>query len=163
MLDSAAADLAAAQLELAECQQQATAAANALAELEQRQEASRGAIMEAVASSSNLRNQLTQAEERLAGGGSRGLRLQAEMATADSQAQAFGGQRGQLALEFETVSQRVAALGEEIAQSAAVARVQASRGDGTQESPRQPARRVCLGDREEGFVGSGDSRAWLLH
>ena len=75
------------------------------------------ATLEAVASVSNLRNQLTQAEERLAAVDREGQRLQTEMATANSQVEAFGGQRGQLALEFETVSQRVSGLTEEIART----------------------------------------------
>jgi chromosome segregation protein len=116
ILDSAAADLVAAQQELARSQQEATTAANALADLEQQQEASRLAIMEAVAAASNLRNQLTQAEERLAAVDREAQRLQAEMATANSQVDTFGGQRGQLTLEFETVSQRVSGLTQEIAQ-----------------------------------------------
>src|SRR5438105_1065374 len=114
VLDSAAADVAAAQEELARCQQEATAAATALAELEQQQEASRIAIMEAVAAASNLRNQLTEAEERLAAVDRDGQRLHAEMLAANSQVESFGSQRGQLALEFETVSQRVAGLSSEI-------------------------------------------------
>jgi chromosome segregation protein len=117
VLDSAAADVAAARQGLAQCQREATYAANALAELEHQQEASRSAIMELVASSSNLRNSLTQAEERLAAVGREAQRLQLEMATANSQVDAFGGQRGQFALEFESVSQRVASLTEEISQS----------------------------------------------
>src|SRR5256886_4429416 len=71
--------------------------------------------MEAVAAASNLRNQLTQAEERLAAVDREGQRLHAEMLAANSQVESFGGQRGQLALEFETVSQRVAGLTSEIA------------------------------------------------
>jgi chromosome segregation protein len=117
LLESAAADFLTAQQELAQCQQAATDAANALAELESRQEASRRAIMEIVASASNLRNMLTQAEERLAAVGREAQRLQVEMATANSQVEAFGGQRGQFALEFESVSQRVAGLTEEISQA----------------------------------------------
>jgi chromosome segregation protein len=116
LLESAAADLAAAQQELARCQQEAADAANALAALEHRQEASRSAIMEVVASASNLRNSLTQAEERLAAIGREAQRLQIEMSTATNQVEAFGGQRGQFALEFESVSQRVAGLTEEILQ-----------------------------------------------
>jgi chromosome segregation protein len=117
LLESAAADVAVAQQELAHCQQEAADAANALAELENRQEASRVAIMEVVASTSNLRNLLTQAEERLAAMGREAQRLQGEMSTASSQVDAFGGQRGQIALEFESVSQRVAGLTEEISQA----------------------------------------------
>jgi chromosome segregation protein len=117
VLDSAVADVAAAQQELTQSQHEATAAANALAELEQQQEESRVAMMEAVAAAANLRNQLTQAEERLAAVHREGQRLYAERAIANSQVDAFGGQRGQLALEFETVSQRVTGLTEEIVQA----------------------------------------------
>jgi chromosome segregation protein len=63
-----------------------------------------------------LRNSLTQAEERLAAIGREAQRLQIEMSTATNQVEAFGGQRGQFALEFESVSQRVAGLTEEILQ-----------------------------------------------
>ncbi len=115
VLDSAAADLAAAQQELALSQQEAACAATNLAMLEQEQETHRAAILEAVGGASNLRNQLTQSEERLAGIGREEQRLQAEIATGSSQAETFGGQRGQITLEFESVSQRVHALTGEIA------------------------------------------------
>ena len=117
VLESASTDLAAAQAELAQSQQEAASAANALAELEHQQEHSRVAIMEAVATSSNLRNQLTQSQERLASLDREAQRLQAEITTANGQAETFGGQRGQQALEFDTVSQRVATLEQEIAQT----------------------------------------------
>ena len=67
VLESAAADLAAAQHELALSKQEAAAASAALAELEHQQEESRVAIFDTVSSISRLRNQLAQAEERLAG------------------------------------------------------------------------------------------------
>ena len=114
ILDSAAGDLAAAQQELAESQHEAASAAAALAELEHQQEQSRTMIVEAVAAASTLRNHHTQVEERLAGVDREAQRLQVEMATATSQMEAFGGQRGQLGLEFETVSQRVSGLTEEL-------------------------------------------------
>ena len=74
-------------------------------------------IVEAVAAASTLRNQHTQVEERLAGVDREAQRLQSEMAAANSQMEAFGGQRGQLGLEFETVSQRVSGLTEELRQT----------------------------------------------
>ena len=114
VLDSAAADLAAAQQEFALSQQETTCAATNLAMLEQEQEAHRAAILEAVGGASNLRNQLTQSEERLAGIGREEQRLRAEIATASSQSESFGGQRGQIALEFESVSQRANGLAAEI-------------------------------------------------
>jgi chromosome segregation protein len=116
-LDSAAADLSAAQQELELSQQQAVSAAGALAELEQQQEQSRVAILESVAAISDLRNQLTQAEERMAAADREARRLQAEMASARTQAETFGGERGQLAIEFESVSQRISTLTQEITQT----------------------------------------------
>src|SRR6202011_2980863 len=65
----------------------------------------------------SFHNHLAQVEERLAGVDREAQRLHSEMATADCQLEAFGGQRGQLGLEFETVSQRVAGLAEELAQT----------------------------------------------
>jgi len=117
VLTSAAAELRAAQEILASSQQEATTAAENLSDLEQRQEASRNAILEAVASASNLRNEVTQSEERMASVNREAQRLEEEMLTATSQVEAFGGQRGQLALEFETISQRVQGLTSEITQT----------------------------------------------
>ncbi len=117
ILDSAAGDLAAAQQQLAQSQHESAAAAAALAELEHQQEQSRTVIVEAVAAASTLRNQHTQVGERLAGVDREAQRLQSEMAAATSQMETFGGQRGQLGLEFETVSQRVSGLTEELRQT----------------------------------------------
>jgi chromosome segregation protein len=114
VLESAAADLAAAQNDLSRSQQEAKAAAEGLAEVERQQEDSRVAIFDIVSSASRLRNQLAQAEERLAGSDREARRLQAEITNATMQVDTFGGQRGQLALEFETVSQRVSGITEEI-------------------------------------------------
>jgi len=115
VLDSAAADLSAAQQEFDLSQQETACAAINLALLESEQETHRAAILEAVGSASNHRNQLTQSEERLAGIGREEQRLRAEIATASSQSETFGGQRGQIALEFESVSQRASGLTAEIA------------------------------------------------
>jgi chromosome segregation protein len=116
ILESAAADLAAAQAELHSAQQEANSAATALSQLEQQQEESRVALFDAVSSVSRVRNQLAQAEERLAGVDREAHRLEAEIGNANVQIEAFGGQRGQLALEFETVTQRVATIAEEMGQ-----------------------------------------------
>ena len=116
VLDSAAAALAEAQQELVLSQQEAAAAATNLAALEREQESGRAAVLEAVSSASDLRNQLTQAQERRAGMDREEQRLRTEIATATAQSETFGGQRGQLALEFETGAQRVNGLAAEIAQ-----------------------------------------------
>jgi chromosome segregation protein len=116
ILESVAADVAAAQTDLALCEQETAAAVASLAELERRQEETRVAIFDTVSSASRLRNQLAQAEERLAGADREARRLESEIANAQAQIGAFGGQRGQLALEFETITQRAAGIAEEIAQ-----------------------------------------------
>ena len=83
VLGTAAADLAAARRKLAARQQEAVGSSpQLLAEMEQQQEQSRGAIMEAAASASNLRNCITQAEERMAALDREAQRLQPEMALA---------------------------------------------------------------------------------
>jgi len=115
LLDSAAADLAAAQREYNLSQQEAATASINLALLEGEQESHRSAILQAVGGASNLRNQLTQSQERLSGIAREEQRLQSEIATASSQSETFGGQRGQIALEFESVSQRANGLSTEIA------------------------------------------------
>ena len=116
VLDTATAALETAQEELALSQQDSATAAANLAALEREQEEGRASMLQTVGSASNLRNQLTQAQERLAGMDREEQRLRAEIATATTQAETFGGQRGQLALEFETVSQRVNGLAGEIVQ-----------------------------------------------
>ena len=116
-LESAAAELGAAQSALALCQQEAATAAANLAGIERQQEESRVAIFDTVSSASRLRNQLAQAEERLAGADREARRLEAEITNANVQIETFGGQRGQLALEFETVTQRVTGVTEEISKT----------------------------------------------
>ncbi len=117
ILDSAVAELSEAREELVSAQKEVAEATDALTLLERQQNESRTAMMEVIASSAALRNQLTQAEERMAAVDRETARLQAEIATANSQVETFGGQRGQSALEFESISQRVAALTAEIEQT----------------------------------------------
>ncbi|MGH9511875.1 MAG: chromosome segregation protein SMC [Terriglobales bacterium] len=116
-LESAETELSAAREELVLAEKEVAEAANALDHVEQQQQALRSAIVEVVASASDLRNQLTQAEERMAAVDRETSRLQVEMASANSQIEAFGGQRGQSALEFESVSQRLTGVTSEIEQA----------------------------------------------
>jgi chromosome segregation protein len=115
VLDAAAAGLVAAQQAVAEAQQEAVVATNALSALESDQEQSRAAILEAVSNGSRARNQLIQAEERIASLERERGRLENEVSVSNSQVEAFGGQRGQFALEFENVSQRLTGLVDQIA------------------------------------------------
>ena len=109
-LHSANADVADAQQELQQRQQEASAASAVLADVERQQELRRDAILQAVSAASAVRNRITQAEERIAALDREAQRLQDETAAALRQIESFGGQQGQLGLEFESASQRVNAL-----------------------------------------------------
>ncbi|MDT8070906.1 MAG: chromosome segregation protein SMC [Terriglobia bacterium] len=114
VLASAAADVAAAQEQLRTRQDDSRAAANTLSEVERQQEQQRRAMMEAVAVASNVRNRITQAEERIAALEREALRLQTEITNANQQVETFGGQRGQISFEFESASQKVASMADQI-------------------------------------------------
>ncbi len=109
-LESANTDAANAQHELQERQQEAGAAAASLVEVERQQEQRRSEILQTVSAASAVRNRITQAEERIAALDRESERLQTDTSSAHQQLESFGGQRGQLGLEFETASQRVNAL-----------------------------------------------------
>ena len=107
-------DVAHAQHESQAAQQQASATAASLLDVERQQEQRRDAILNAVSATSAVRNRITQAEERIAALDREAQRLQDETAAAILQLETFGGQQGQLGLEFESASQRVNALTEQI-------------------------------------------------
>ncbi|HZR28453.1 MAG TPA: chromosome segregation protein SMC [Terriglobales bacterium] len=117
VLESAAADVAAAQSEADLRQKEAAAANETLVATEREQETRRTAIMQAVAAASAVHNRMAKAEEHSAALERELHRLQQEAAAAGSQIEAFGGRRGQLAFEFESVSQRVSGLATQIAEA----------------------------------------------
>ncbi len=114
ILESANADVAQAQDELQQRQHEASLASGTLMDVERQQELRRSAILQAVSAASSVRNRITQAEERIAALDREAKRLEGETATAHQQLESFGGQRGQLGLEFESASQQVEALATQI-------------------------------------------------
>jgi chromosome segregation protein len=114
VLESAAQDVAAAQAEASLRRQEASVTAEALAEMEQQQEQRRVEILQAVGSSAEVRNQITQALEHAAALDREAQRVEQEMAATRNAIESCGGRRGQLQLEFESVSQRLNALGAQI-------------------------------------------------
>ncbi len=114
ILESASADVALAQAELQQRQHEATQASGMLMDVERQQEERRAAILQSVSAASSVRNRITQAEERIAALDRESRRLEQETTTAHQQLESFGGQRGQLGLEFESSSQRVEALAGQI-------------------------------------------------
>ncbi len=113
MLESAAAEVAAAQQRADASREAAVGAATALSATEAEQEHLRRSVMEAIAAASQLRNQITQIEERILSLDRERQRLQQELEAAEAQEAAVGGQRGQIAMEFESASQRVRSLEEQ--------------------------------------------------
>jgi chromosome segregation protein len=114
-LDSANADVASAQQELQQRQQEAATTSASLVEVERQQELCRDAILQTVSAASGVRNRITQAEERIVALDRDTQRLLGDASAAQQQLESFGGQRGQLGLDFETASQCVAALTAQIA------------------------------------------------
>jgi chromosome segregation protein len=114
VLASAAVDVAMAQEELRARQEEAGAAVASLNAVEREQENQRRAMMEAVAAASTVRNRIIQAEERISALEREAQRLRTELANANQQVESFGGQRGQISFEFESSSQKVAAITEQI-------------------------------------------------
>ncbi len=119
VLENAAADVAAVQAEQRERQLQAQSAAAALEDLEQRQEQRHRAVLEATNQAAAARNRITQAEESLAALEREALRLQGELESATRQVETFGGQRGQLALEFEGATQKAQSVATRIEEARA--------------------------------------------
>ncbi len=118
-LESASADVARAQEELRQRQREASGAAATLMNVEREQERRRTEILHAVSAASTVRNRMTQAAERMAALDRESQRLHAEAAAGQQQLDSFGGQRGQLGLEFESASQSVNALTAQIAETRA--------------------------------------------
>jgi len=61
-----------------------------------------------------VRNQISQAEENMTSLDRESQRLEREIASARVDIEGFGGRRGQIAFEFESVTQSVTALGARI-------------------------------------------------
>jgi len=112
--ESSASEVASAQHEWQLAQQYSEDAATALSDLERQQEARRQSVMEAMSSAANVRNQVIQAEEHMTALDREALRLEREASAAQLDIESFGGKRGQIAFEFETITQTAAALGTRI-------------------------------------------------
>ena len=113
-VECAASEVATAQHEHQSLQQASHQAATALSDLERQQEARRHNVMEVMASASQVRNQIIQAEEHITALERESQRLDREALAAQLDIESFGGKRGQIAFEFESITQTVSALGARI-------------------------------------------------
>jgi chromosome segregation protein len=96
-------------------QQQARDASLAVSAAEQRAEAGRRQAMQLISQLGQIRNQATQAEESLASLEREADRLATEMAEAKRDLDALGAERGQLSMNFESVTEILRRLEAEIA------------------------------------------------
>ena len=114
--ESAAVEVANARHEWQTRQQEAQTATTALADVERQQEARRQSVLQVMSSASQVRNQIIQAEEHIAALDREAGRLDREIASAHVDIENFGGRRGQIAFEFESINQTVNALAMRIAE-----------------------------------------------
>jgi chromosome segregation protein len=117
VLESAAADVASAQQERNQRQSESQQAAQRLMEVERNQEQQRRQMLDAVNAASGVRNRITQAEERIAALEREAERLQTELSSASQQVESFGGQRGQIGLEFESATELSRSLAARLAEA----------------------------------------------
>ncbi len=114
--ESAASELAAAQHEFQMRQTDAQAAGAALSESEQKQEGHRKAVLNVMASASQVHNQIVQTEGHLTALDREKARLEREIAAVRVDIENLGGKRGQVAFEFESVTEKTNALAGRIAE-----------------------------------------------
>ncbi len=108
--ESAASEVAAAQHAWQVSQQEAQAANTALADGERQQEGRRQRVLDSMSAGSQVRSQIIQAEEHMAALDREAERMQRELSAAQIDLESFGGRRGQIAFEFETITQTSNAL-----------------------------------------------------
>ncbi|HEX3471643.1 MAG TPA: chromosome segregation protein SMC [Silvibacterium sp.] len=96
-------------------QQQARDAVSAVTTAEQRVEAGRRQAMQLISQLGQIRNQAAQAEESLASLERDADRLATEMAAAKRDLEALGAERGQLSMNFESITETLKRLEAEIA------------------------------------------------
>jgi chromosome segregation protein len=113
-LESAAAEAAGFRQEAEARQRQARDASSAVTAAEQRAEASRIQSMQLISQLGQIRNQATQAEESLASLERDSERLATEIFAARRDLEALGAERGQLSMNFESVTETLKRLEAEI-------------------------------------------------
>ena len=113
-LETAAAEAARFRQQAEALQQQAREAAQTVAHAEQRLEAERRRGLQLLSEASNARNQASQAEEALGALEREAERLAGEMEAARRDLENLGAERGQASLQFESVTETLTRLEQEI-------------------------------------------------
>ncbi len=114
-LETAAAEAAGFRQQAQQKQQQVRDAAQAVSAAEQKLEAGRRQAIQLLQQAAQARNQTAQAEESLASLEREASRLATEMMAAKRDLDALGAERGQLSMNFESVTATLSRLEQEIA------------------------------------------------
>jgi chromosome segregation protein len=110
VLESAAADVEMAEQQHRFEHEQAAEAGNQLAEFERQQELRRRAVFDVMSAITRVRSEITQTEEHLGSLAQQASRLTTEAEAAATEAESLGGRRGQVTIEFESITDTVSAL-----------------------------------------------------
>ena len=154
VLESAAADVASAAGRTRQRQSEAQNATSGYGSGAQAGTAAR-AMMDAVNAASGVRNRITQAEERIAALERESERLQSELEAANQQVETFGGQRGQISLEFESAQPKVTSVAARLAETRS--QIAEKRGrDRSQKAAGHDALGVRQVAGQAGLARSGD-------
>jgi chromosome segregation protein len=139
-LETAAAEAARFRQQAEALQQQAREAAQTVAHAEQRLEAERRRGLQLLSEAANARNQKSQAEEALGALEREAERLAGEMDAARRDLEHLGAERGQASLQFESVTETLARLEQEIL--ALRSEIEQTRGEETETRRRGDALRA---------------------
>src|SRR5262249_14102676 len=114
--ESAFAQADSARYEAESRQRAADEAARKLLESERELELQRLSVLDVISAGGNLRNQITQGEEHLASLDRDSERLRRECDEAIQEIESMGGRRGQITLEWESISEAVSSLSARISE-----------------------------------------------
>ena len=113
---SAASDVAMAKEQAEARQREADDTTQRLRHCEREQEVQRTSLLALISGISNVNNQIAQAEENISSLNRDAERLERESAAAMAEIESMGGRRGQLTMEWESLSENVAGLTARIAE-----------------------------------------------
>jgi len=116
VLESAAADVELAEQQHRFEQEQVSEAGRQLSDLEQQQEQRRRSALEVMSAVTRVRSEISQAEDHLSSLATQRERIFAETEATTVEAVSLGGRRGQVTMEFESITDSVNALSNRIAE-----------------------------------------------
>jgi chromosome segregation protein len=116
VLESAAGDVELAEQEHRFEQEQAAEATRQLADVERQQEQRRRSVFDVMSAINKVRGEITQTEEHLASLAAQGSRLASDADATSAEVQALGGRRGQVTMEFESITDSVNGLSTRISE-----------------------------------------------